>query len=80
MPSRREIRREEERARKVKIVDADDSLKGGELVNGDEMIKPAAAAAAVCPVGTYVYHHGSHCCTVNRDKAGNELTFVRGLS
>ena len=28
-----------------------------------------------CPFGTFVYHSGSHCCRVNRDKGGNPLTY-----
>lgn len=29
-----------------------------------------------CPAGTFVYHNGSHCCRVNRDKSGNPLTYT----
>jgi hypothetical protein len=30
---------------------------------------------AGCPVNTWVYHSGSHCCNVNSDKSGNVLTY-----
>lgn len=38
--------------------------------------KIAMGKKTVCPAGTFIYHRGSHCCKVNRDKEGRPLTYT----